>query len=362
MRVLIDDQMFAMQKRGGITRYFTQLMTEFTRMPDIDLVTPYRYVVNEHVMEAFPRRFRRFPKPHRAPSRRVLEVVNRGYRRKAPPVDIVHNTYYWPELLEENREAKRVCTVHDMIPELFPDYFPRGNPHREKRQFVEKCDMVLCVSENTKDDLLRIYGPLDKPVVVTYPGVDASFSAPVRTSSPIASPYVLFVGSRRGYKNFAVVARAVAALMPRFPELRLICVGGGKFGVSEVALLRGLGIDRVTERHAPSDAQLSSFYAHATALCFPSRYEGFGLPVVEAFAARCPVLISPTPCLVEIADGAAQVIDADAAEEWAEALGRLLSDDSSRAGWIARGSFRAADFTWRSTAERTIDAYELALE
>lgn len=361
MRVLIDEQMFSMQKRGGITRYFTELMSEFTEMPAVEIVTPYRFTVNEHLAEAFPGQFRRLRKPHRAPSRRVLALLNARYRRAIPEADIVHNTYYWPEHLGHDHAAKRVATVHDMIPELFPGYFPRGNPHQEKRRFVEECDAIVCVSENTKSDLMRIYGSLDKPVVVTYPGVDRSFSSEKSPVSPVPLPYLLFVGSRRGYKNFPVVAKAVATLSQEFPDLRLVCIGGGKFTVAELTMLRGLGIDRATHHYSPPDAELPAFYRHAAAFCFPSRYEGFGLPLVESFAAGCPTVIAETPCLIEIADGAAQVVSPDDHGEWAQAVARLMTDSAQRAVSVEAGRRRAADFTWRKTAETTLAAYREAM-
>lgn len=362
MDLLIDDQMFVMQERGGITRYFTQLMREFSSLPDVDVVTPFKYVVNEHLTEAFPGRYRRLPRPYKVPMSPLLDVLNWRHRRSAGSVDLIHHTYYRAGHLRDHPEAKRVCTVYDMIPELYPDLFPMGNPHRDKQRFTEACDAIFCISENTKQDLLRIYGKQDKPVFVTYLGVDQRFFARPATHPLTGQRYVLFVGSRKGYKNFVLLANAFSKLAPGFPDVQLVCVGGGGLGASEASLIRDLNLSRRVHLCSPSDNELPAYYAHASAFCFPSRYEGFGLPLVEAFAAGCPVVVADTPCLVEIADGAAEVVGADDDDSLADILSRLLVDSSYRDKLVQTGRQRAASFTWRETAKRTVDAYRSVID
>lgn len=361
MKVTIDDQVFAMHRRGGISKYFTHLLLEFTRMPDLNATTPYRYVVNQHLGEAFPQRYQVLPKPGRVPVWPVIDQLNRRGRRLERDVDLVHHTYYRASRLKDHPGARRVCTVHDMIPELFPDMFPLGNPHRDKRRFTEECDAILCVSENTKRDLLTIYGRLDKPVIVTHLGVDGRFFARQSGPPPTRTPYFLFVGARKGYKNFKLLGQALSLLANDLVDVNVVCIGGGEFTRSEIGLLRELGIASRVHQFSPSDPELATFYGHATALCFPSRYEGFGLPLVEAFASGCPVVIANTPCLVEISGGAASVVDPGNPDELADSLLRVLQDSSHRKSLAVDGRQRARDFTWEATAKKTVSAYRTVL-
>lgn len=362
MDVLIDDQMFVTQKRGGITRYFTQLMRQFDATSAVDLTMPYRYVANEHLVEAFPGKFRLVPRPYHAPVHPVLDCLNARYRRSAGRVDLIHHTYYRANHLQEYDGRARVCTIYDMIPEHFPEMFPRGNPHRDKKQFTETCDAILCISETTKRDLVRLYGDQDKPVLVTYLGVDKQFFRPGPVHSTPGKPYVLFVGSRKGYKNFQLLAQAFSRVSADLPNLHLMCVGGGRFTPGEKSVLADLSILNRSHQASPSDAELPAFYSQASVFCYPSRYEGFGLPLVEAFASGCPAVVADTPCLVEIADAAADIVSPDNADELAEAIARIVRDSTHRDILVAAGRQRASSFTWEATARNTVSAYEQVLQ
>lgn len=361
MHVVFDDQIFSMHRRGGISRYFTQLLQEFSSVDDLRVSTPFKYVVNEHLKEAFPDRYHMIPKPGRVPVRPVLDLLNSPGRRSAAKADIVHHTYYRASHLGTYTASRQVCTVHDMIPELFPEFFPRGNPHQDKQMFTDQCDAIVCVSETTKKDLLRIYGDLDKPIAVTYLGADRIFFDPPRTDWGFDHPYVLYVGARKGYKNFGLLAEAFSRLTtPR--KLHLLCVGGGRFTTSESELFETLGISQHVVQLSPSDTELPTVYKQASVLCFPSRYEGFGLPLVEAFAVGCPVVVADTPCLVEISGGAADVVDPDSPDHLAQSLEKILNDPATADSLRVQGRLRAADFTWEATARRTIHAYEMSMQ
>jgi glycosyltransferase involved in cell wall biosynthesis len=268
--------------------------------------------------------------------------------------EIVHHTYYFPEYLRLPAR-KRVCTVYDMTPELMPELLGGANPHRAKEEFVRACDAVLCISHTTKRDLLAIYGELDKPVIVAPLGVTSQFFAAV--ARPVETPYVLFVGGRFSYKNFDVVLRALAAQPPQ-RRTRLVCTGGGAFSETELARFAELGIAADVEHRQIDDAELPGWYAGAVCLVFPSRYEGFGLPTVEAFAAGCPVVLAEMDCAIEVGGEAAQYFSADDEQALAAILERLASDPAEREQWIALGRARAAEFTWRRTAEITASVYE----
>jgi glycosyltransferase involved in cell wall biosynthesis len=357
MQVTIDDQAFTLQRRGGISRYFTELIRVFRTDPDfgVEPLTPFRFVVNEHLLELDPDRYRRALLPRIGQRNRVLRPLNRmAVRRRPEHQQLVHHTYYLPDALQIPAAA-RLCTIYDMTPERFPELFPYGNPHQAKRAYVDACDAVLCISQTTKDDLVATYGHPDKPVVVTPLGVSEPFFS-AAPSDPAGDHYVLYVGQRVSYKNFDVLLRAFQRIAAGHPSLSLVCAGP-PFDTGELARLAELQLaDRVVHRTV-GDGDMPALFSGAVCLVFPSRYEGFGLPVIEAYAAGCPVILADTPCSVEVGSTAAQFFPADDDERLADLVDQLAGDPTRRAGWIEAGRLRAGDFTWRRTAELTRQVY-----
>lgn len=356
MKVTFDDQIFTGQRVGGVSRYFTHLVEEFRSNPGLGVQPrlPFRHVVNEHLLRSDPARFRPPSGPSLTRRGAVLRARNalRGAHLARPR--LLHHTYYLPSYLRVPA-ATRVCTVYDMIPELHPELYENGSPHQAKERYVRACDAVLCISETTKADMLRCYGELDKPVEVTHLACDAAYYS--ARPQPDAAPYVAYVGRREQYKNFDVVLRAFGRVVAERPDLRLVCAGGGPLRESEKERIATLGLAAHVEQRYVADEEMPGFYASALSLVFPSRYEGFGLPIVEAFAAHCPVVVADTPCSIEVSGGAAQVFGPDDDEQLAVVLGKLAGDAAERERWIAQGEVRARDFSWTRTAERTAEVY-----
>jgi glycosyltransferase involved in cell wall biosynthesis len=358
MRITFDDQIFTAQRIGGASRYFTELIEELRRTAahHVEPVTPFRYVITEYLVRSDPDRFRtpRLPKiANRGAVLRSLNTLRSGSRiRRA---ELLHHTYYLPSYLHLPA-TRRMCTIYDMIPELLPELYPGGSPHYAKEAYVRACDAVVCISETTKADLQRLYGALDKPVEVTPLAVaDVYYSA--KAHSDADQPYLAYIGRREQYKNFDVVLRAFARVTHEQSELRLVCAGGGPFRDTETARIEELGLAGRVVQRTVVDAELPALYAAAIGMVFPSRYEGFGLPIVEAFAARCPVVVADTPCSIEISGGAAQVFAPDDDEQLAAILARLTGDPVERASWAEKGFARAQDFSWARTAELTAAVY-----
>jgi len=355
---MIDDQIFLAQRRGGISRYFTELITAFRNSPELDVetVTPFRYVLSEHLIERDPQQYSKPPLPSAAQRRKVLRTLNSVQRlARGDRPEIVHHTYYFAEYLRRPAAA-RVCTIYDMTPEHFPELFPGGNPHLAKDLYVDACDAILCISNSTKTDVLRHYGTLDKPVVVTPLGVGKEFFSVLAVSAG-AQPYVLFVGQRKGYKNFDTLLRAFSTMSSQRRSVRLLCVGGPPFDQAEITRIGSLNLQNQVTHRTVTDDDLPALYAAAICLVFPSLYEGFGLPIVEAFAAGCPVVLAEMECSVEVGAGAAQFFGANDDETLAEIIERMLTDPASRTHWISEGRTRALDYTWFKTAKLTREVY-----
>jgi glycosyltransferase involved in cell wall biosynthesis len=352
IRVRFDAQAFAAERRGGITNYFAHLIREFVLDPGlgVQVVGLPILTANTHALDLGVGR-----RPRLVPARsRSLRAVN-ALRQAPVRADVVHSTFYFREHL--TRTAKRVVTVHDMIPERFPEMFPLGDPHLHKQGHVRQADAVVCVSAATRDDLLHFVPDVAAPVFITPLGVDAvDPQQPSRSGHGQQQPTVLFVGKRGYYKDFDVLVAALREI----PEARLVLVGGGLLTEQERVLVANARLAGRIVHVTPDDAGLREQYRSATALVFPSRYEGFGLPALEAMSAGCPAVLADTPALREVAGATAEYFPPGDAPALAGVLQRLLDDPARRAAMSVAGRDRAAAFTWRRTAELTAEAYRVA--
>ena len=248
-----------------------------------------------------------------------------------------------------------VVTVHDLSFERHPDLMGRRDRFvmpAVVRRAVERSARVLTVSEWSRDDLLERYRLEPDKVVVTPNGVDRRFRPDgPRRDGP---PYVLFVGAIQPRKDPLTAVRALRHLDP---DLHLVMAGPHKLAVADVrreAADAGLA-DRVHLLGYVDDDELASLYRGAACLVMPSRYEGFGLPVLEAMASGTPVVAARASALPEVAGDAAVLVDPGDPEALADGVRRALAD---RDRWRAAGAARAAAFTWAETARRTAAVYE----
>lgn len=356
MKVTFDDQIFLLQSRGGVSRYFAEIIHEYRSSPELGVqaVTPYKLVANHHLVES-DSRFRLIPKNLAIQHPRSVRSLNRLMNPRAPQSDVVHHTFYEARSLAIRAKA-RICTIYDMIPEMYPELFPEGSPHANKRQLVDECDGLLCISETIKDDLESCYGALDKPVFVTPLGVSSRYFHD-EPSQPQDPPYVLHIGQRGGYKNFWTLLLAFARVLKATADLKLLCTGP-PFHPEEFALFEQWNIADRVERVELSDSELPRAYAGAMCTVVPSLYEGFGLPVLEAFAAGCPVIAAKTPALCETGGDCALYFDPRDDGALAETIIGLTRNPSMCEQYIIRGRVRAREYSWQQTAQLTARAYE----
>ena len=366
MKVLYDHQIFSAQVFGGISRYFFELMRCFSLDAGVDFELALRYSNN-----AYLRRSGLVTSTPFSPERRffgrttIINTVNTLVSRRAVrsgKFDLLHPTYYNPYYLPVLGSRPSVVTVYDMTHELYPELFARNDRTREwKRAVLGAATAIVAISGNTKRDLLRFY-PLDESRV-TVIHLASSLQTGRDDAVPAALPgrYLLFVGQRGGYKNFSGFIKGVAPLIRDHADLSVVCAGGGPFTPQEQASIAALGMAGRVLQYTASDDLLWTLYRHAEAFVFPSRYEGFGIPVLEAFAAGCPVLVSNRSSLPEIAGNAAVTFDPDDADSLQSAVEQVIGDTVCRAGLIARGRARGNEFSWERVASETRAVYESVL-
>lgn len=356
MRVSYDAQVFRIQRRGGVSRYFTELARTYLSSPNLGVepVLRSRLIASRHLAEAgLGRRWLVHPRllHHAAPLLASGPSSHRG-------ADLVHHTYYLPKDLGGVWPVPRITTIHDMIPELMPELFDQGNPHLAKREYVAVSSGLIFVSETSRRDLFRLYGPQDVPTAVAHLAPGREFQ-PRPDSGARDDRYLLFVGSRGGYKEFETLL--VALSMVGSASLALIAVGGGAFSDREIAHIEALGLTGRVQQASTDDATLATLYAYADALVMPSRYEGFGLPVVEAMASGCPTVLSDIDVFREVADATAQYFPCGEADALAAVLDRIHGDIGLRRATREAGLVRVKDFHWFRSARTTAQLYREVL-
>lgn len=363
MKVAFDHQTFALQSYGGISRYFVRLAAALASLGvDARVFAPLHR--NRHLGELpagqvsgfaigrFPRR-----------GTGLIEAANRrlstvGVRAFGP--DLLHETYYSASAPVATQRP-RVLTVYDMIHERFSSELPPGDPtSRNKRAAVSRADHVICISHSTRNDLCDMLDVPAARVSVVHLGMDV-FST--REATPGGSraqrPYLLFVGNRAGYKNFGRLLRAVATRRELRDGFDVVAFGGGEFRRDEHELVRALGLAPERVRQVGGgDAVLGPLYREAAALVYPSLYEGFGLPPLEAMAHDCPVVSSNTSSMPEVVGTAGQYFDPADVEAQAEAICRVVLDERRRRELVEAGRARLAVFSWERCAVETLGIYE----
>jgi glycosyltransferase involved in cell wall biosynthesis len=362
LRLVYDYQIFASQRYGGISRYFCALARELAAVDGVTarIVAPLHR--NEHIRAMSPR----VVTGHYVPPLAKTERAVRALDAMLFPViagawspDIVHETYY-SELPTFPGRVCRVVTVLDMIHERFPQYFPPGDrTAKAKRCAIHRADRVICISESTRRDLIDIHALREDRVRVVHLGYDR-LDAQGLTAIDIVGPgaYLLYVGARNGYKNFLAAAHAYALSPLLAQRMRLVCVGGGAFSMSERRVFAQLGLaeDRVVVVSG-NDSALAALYSGAAAFVYPSRHEGFGIPPLEAMSLGCPVVCSNAGSIPEVAGDAAEYFDPGDPAAMSAAIERAALAPGRRSELVALGRLRAEKFSWQRCARETLNVY-----
>jgi glycosyltransferase involved in cell wall biosynthesis len=370
MKILYDHQTFAIQEYGGISRYFLELMNQFRVKKDLEVSfdAALHYSNNEYLHDYPFLKYQPFlPGTRFRGKGPLLNQINKLY--SIPFIfrgnyDLFHPTYYDPYFLKYLKGKPFVITVHDMIHEIFPQYFPRYDRIRAyKRLLARKASHIIAVSGNTRDDLLHFYDIDPGVIEVVYHGNPfhgQEFQHHAQTESHEA--YFLFVGNRRKYKNFDFFVSTVSSILTSNPKLKIICAGGGEFTPEEKKFFEKLNIPRQVFQVRASDEDLKQLYSRAIAFVFPSLYEGFGIPVLEAFSCGCPALLSNTSSLPEIGGEAALYFDPSDPDTLYSVIVDLLENEKLREQLVVSGLNRIKNFTWEKTAWGTRAVYQQALE
>ena len=382
MRVLYDYQAFEMQKFGGVSRYFCEIIEQLDHNPAATVEVAVHYSQNEYLKKTrfgvyaevksdgfdeflgglvFPGKWKLYAARNKLRKLVDTEVSNKQLAIQAlqrQDFDIFHPTYYDDYFLPYLGNKPFVLTVYDMIHEIYPEYFSLADRTSEsKYKLAHLAHKILAISECTKQDLVRFFGlPADK-ILVTHLGSSMDPAAAALDRPPaLPARYVLFVGARSIYKNFYFFAQSMRPLLEKDPTLHIVC-SGAPFNHNEQLFFDMHGLTGRMHHHAGSDAELQMLYQQALAFVFPSLYEGFGLPVLEAFSSACPVVLGNAGSLPEIGGDAAVYFEPKDGQSVQTAMAQALYNQPLRADLVARGQQRLAQFSWDTTCRATERVY-----
>ena len=303
MKIVFDFQTFLDQQYGGVSRYFAEIYKGLSKYNDCEISTPVLFSKNEYLNDCGLKR--------NLPNRRLIfnKYTNKVYYRmnicytekfiKKNDIDIVH--YTWNNDYLKNRDVKKIVTIHDMIHELgLHGEFAEKEIENKKRVIYES-DAIIAISENTKRDILKIYPniPSDK-ISVIYHGANLLPDPHNGKIYNVPKRYLLYVGYRHLYKNAKNMLIELQDLLREDQSLYLYFAGGRKFTEEEERLLNNLGIrEKVIQNDVP-DHELAYLYQNAICFVYPSLYEGFGLPPLEALVLGTKPIISDIDVFKEV--------------------------------------------------------------
>lgn len=386
MKILYDHQAFQMQYFGGVSKCFCELIS---RLPEgVEAEISIAQSNNQHLRESrlvkdlqpVTMDHKQWSKMHPGKLMEALylaankflplntaDSLNRRATKSAllkQDFDVFHPTYFKPEFLRYLGTKPFVLTVHDMMPELYPQFYGQNcSDVVWKRHLVGKAAAIVAVSENTKKDLVRILNVPEEKVSVIYHGGPEQ-TAPIESPRLVQERYFLYVGQRIFYKNFPQMLEAFSQVknQPQMQGVKLVCTGA-PFTTDEQALIERLSLEPCVMHLHPTDEEMQVLYRDALAFVYPSDYEGFGMPILEAFANGCPVLLNHASCFPEVAGDAALYFRLkEGLSELSECLTQIASwTEEQRSEWVEKGRARLQLFSWQKAAEQLTKVYQSVL-
>lgn len=384
MKILYDHQIFEHQRIGGVSRYFSEIIKHLPQ--DVEYDVSVQYSFNEYLkgldipfvwkdqvltystflpklnFKGKKRLFSYLEKifPHKYPDLLKINRESTIKKLKERDLDLFHPTFFDDYYLPYMGSKPYVLTVHDMIIELYPEFICSPLFIKRKKKLVDNASHIIAVSENTKKDIINVFGTDSCKISVVYHASSLEETDGIPENLP--DKYLLYVGDRRlGYKNFAFFISSLQPVLKNNKDLHIVCTGD-KFTNEELRYFCDLGIaDQVLIRFV-HDRQMYNLYKHAQMFIYPSYYEGFGIPIMEAFQARCPVVLSDSSCFPEVAGDAGIYFNAKSPDNLRNVVLKTLKDKEFRKEMIDKGTSRFTEFSWEKSSKKTVEIYKKVLE
>lgn len=418
IKVLYDFQTFAAQKVGGISRLFSEVIKNLVKDNLFSVELALRYSENfylknlskilnkkviikepplKHIDEIFP------PSPFNENSLLInlfrklfLKILSLKYisqpggsffSLKGPDYftyyeanrkvaidflkkgtfDIFHPTYYDTYFLKYLKGKPFILTIFDMIHEKFSEHIhPNDIIAKEKKILAQKATKIIAISKQTKRDIINILNIPEEKIVVIPLATSFNKKMKLTKVDNLPKKYLLFVGQRIGYKNFNFFIKSIAPLLRKDKDLFVVCVGdfpaSGPFTEEELNLFKRLKIQKKMIYIKADDSKLAYLYAKAYAFVFPTLYEGFGIPILEAFSMGCPVVCSEIPVLKEVAEDGVLYFNPKSSKSILDAIKKILTDKKLRSELIKKGYKINSKYSWRKTTDLIKEVYKNVLD
>ena len=371
MKILTDPQIYNSQVYGGISRYYTEVLSELDKKQGVKIEVPVLFTKNEYLKTSSLYKNKHSLKTVilnvltklGISTRKLVKKWNLQEIEKAlneQNFDVFVCTYFDPYFLEYIKGKPYVLTVYDMIHELSPQYFTDGEEiASNKLLLIKHAAKIIAVSHNTKKDILKIYPEIEaSKIEVVYHGS----STKVNDNKTVDLPnnYILYVGIRNNYKNFKFLVESITGLFAADETIYLICAGGGKFTKSETEFINKHNLtDRVIQKSFDEE-ELGQFYKNAKCFVFPSAYEGFGIPVLEAMACGCPIVLTNASSFPEVAGNAGIFYEPGNRTDLKDKIEWVIYNENVRAEYREKGLIQVQKFTWKHAAEQCYAIYKEA--
>ena len=362
IRVGLDGRAFS-SPAAGIRRYVNGLVGGLLALGE-----PIELVALGGKVESLPPGISHVAEPTHLPSNAGWTLIGLPRAARRGRVDLIHAPAYTAPFWSP---APVVLTIHDVSYARHPEWYPYRRDWLRRafyRQSAYAASLVLTVSTFSATEIMEVYSIPQARIAVVPLGVDGAFSPAAESDlaslpAGVSEPFLLHVGDLHERRNLPVIVEALAAARQQFgalAALSLVLAGidrGVADALSEMADHAGMS-DAVVCLGAVSEERLRDLYHRAIALVYPSLYEGFGLPLLEAMASGTPVIASRAASIPEVVGAGGILLDPLDVRGWTEAMVEIVNDHHRRADLRAAGLRRAAQFTWERTARLTLDAYK----
>lgn len=364
MKILYDNKIFSLQVYGGASKYYYELLK---RIPASDWDTTTLLSNNEYIRNRNLFHYLDFmPNQNFKGKAALMDYLNRPYtlyRLKYGTYDVFHQTYFSSYYFNAIKGKKMVTTFHDMNYSKYKECYTNtltNNVHEKEllqKNSLERADKIIAISHHTKKDLVDLWNINPEKIVVIHHGVDKNKISNLNTSRIISEPYILYVGERYGFKNFARFIQAFALVNKKFPDLKLICTGRAFSDVEKKQIETLHIMDKIVQIYA-NEQTMAQLYRDAQMFVYPTYSEGFGMPMLEAMVYDCPVVVSNASCLPEVAGDACLYFDPFQVEDIALKMEQLLTSPTLRQEIVAKGAVQLEKFSWDKSAKEHMDVYQ----
>ena len=358
MHVFFDHQCY-WEKYGGVSRYFTEILK--TSVPNVNYELAIKYSNNEYIKELGLQVMPLLDDWNIPKKKYLISAFNKPNTiscLKQTKANIVHLTHYDPYLFKYTKNKIVVSTMHDLNYFAIPQFYKRRTELLKNWQIkcAQMSDKIIVISENTKKDLVNYLNIKEENIAVIHHGVSKTFTK-TTCNRIIDKPYILFVGARLAYKNFDTLLHSFANIRDKYKDLVLVCTGS-PLSPDEKKKIANIELTGRIIQLSVSESDLVNLYSNALMFVFPSFYEGFGLPILEAMSCECPVICSNTSCFPEIAQTAALYFNPHSSDELTDIINETLMSKQLRDNLVAKGLDRIKSFSWDLSREKHLNFYK----